>query len=484
MPVAGEPFIIRYDLSVNSRHAASGRDVNRDTVPDAIGGLADDVRTSSHRVSELLGWTHRGPAIEVVLGRTPFAEGAAIGGSRTMIVVPSELHAPARLAAVAHQVAHVAVQELAAGAPDAWEEAVATFVAETILAEQAGIDVGLEQFLPARHPDRSLLSPGLLASRGDALFLRYLDMNLAATPWLPAAMAALPRQLENARGRLDPRIAGFAAVAEALDEVLAHRGWSLAEAVAEYQAWMLEQDLLVRGLQTSVDAEVDMFPASESRTGDALAAFGQVRFGIQVPPTGGLEIAFDGDTRLAASAVALLDDGSVRRFPVTGGRAQPTTLSGARLARVIVLVQSPQIPASWSSTQPADASHDDPGFRLSAVVDRAYPFQLTSISTEVAAKQVTLNWDTSSEQDLLGWWVERAIRPAGPFLRVVQAPVPALSWPGERSSYSFVDATVLPATRYYYRVQGVTSPGLAEPSPTTAVRTLPAAGPAASAAAR
>ena len=53
-------------------------------------------------------------------------------------------------------------------------------------------------------------------------------------------------------------------------------------------------------------------------------------------------------------------------------------------------------------------------FSVSAASDPTYPFVITAIGGESAPGQVTLSWDTSSEQDMLGWWVERAVRPAGP----------------------------------------------------------------------
>src|SRR5207244_2435473 len=108
----GEPFTIHYDVSTSSRHGISARDADHDSMPDVVGGLADDLRTSSRRIGEALGWSHRGAPIDVVLGQTPFAEGAATSFPRALIVVPTTLRGPARLEAVAHQVAHLALSEM------------------------------------------------------------------------------------------------------------------------------------------------------------------------------------------------------------------------------------------------------------------------------------------------------------------------------------------------------------------------------------
>ena len=122
----------------------------------------------------------------------------------------------------------------------------------------------------------------------------------------------------------------------------------------------------------------------------------------------------------------------------------------------------------------SDSLRSDRPFNLVANTEPGYPFTMTSVGTEVAPGQVTISWDTLDEQDLVAWWVERAVRPAGPYLRISSAPMPPLSWPGERAAYSFVDRSVRPSSRYHYRIQGVTSSGLRETSASTSVRSLPA----------
>src|SRR6185503_3982627 len=123
-----------------------------------------------------------------------------------------------------------------------------------------------------------------------------------------------------------------AAVAATLDEVLERHGWSLADAVAEAQAWSLEQDLLRRGPMVTIDEELDRLPADLALGASAFPPFSQQRLGIPVPSLGGLKISFDGCEGLRALVIVLLSDGTVQRFPLDGGRSM-LALPAASLRR-------------------------------------------------------------------------------------------------------------------------------------------------------
>lgn len=473
--VSGEPLVIRWDASAASRHALLGRDSDGDRIPDAVQATAEEARSLLERIGDLLG-APRDPAapIEIRLAATPFAEGATLAGAGagTIIVLPRDLRGPERLAALSHQLAHALLSQYP-DVPESLEEAIATWLGETAFAEAAGLRVPAADLLPQRHAARSLLSPGIGAARDDAGFLRFAtDVLGLSSTWIGDALGALPRHAEDARraGRLAAPEIPLAAAAEALDESLQARGLTLSEAVAEHQAWSLEQELLRRDASPSVDRELDVLPETVRLTAADVPAFGQLRFGVQVPENGGLAFEMDSAEPLRAQLVASLADGSVRRFPLDGS---PLTLPASALRRAVVLVQSPSIPRRWSRW--AVPSFEPDESRLAVAANPAWPFSLASIEAEPQPGQVTLSWETSSEEEIQGWIVERALRPAGPWIPLSDAPLPAQSWPDAAASYSFVDATPRPSQRYHYRVRALTAVGIGELSPATSVRSLPKA---------
>ena len=477
--VPGEPLVIRWDANASSRHALLGRDTDGDRIPDPVSAIADESRDLLRRIGDMAGWDRRPAAgpIEIRLAATPFAEGATFASALgTVVVISRDARGPERLSALAHQLAHAVVRESGAELPPSFDEALATWLGEEAFMDQIEVRLDPARLLPPRHVSRSLLSPGIGAAQGDASFLRFVS-DSAGLPasWLADVLAIVPRHAEEARraGRLGPAEIPQAAVAEALDEVLAHHGSSLAEAVSAHQAWMLEQDMLLRGASVSVDQELDRLPEDLSVRPDDLPPFGQLRFGVQPPPSGGLVLGFDPAEPLRAMAVVSFADGTLRRFPL--GEGAPVTLPAASVQRVVVLVQSPSIPRAWSRWPVAAQASDADAARLTAAENPAWPFALESIAAEVQPGQVTLSWDTSSEEDLTGWIVERAVRPAGPWFPLSDAPLPAQAWPDAAASYSFVDTTPRASQRYCYRVRALTGSGLSETTSPTSIRTLPRA---------
>jgi hypothetical protein len=475
LPVQGEAAIIRYEASVLSRHAAPRRSSDGDGQPEAISDLADDVRTSMRRIADLTGWSRRfddGP-LEIRLASVPFDDGEALPTHPPIIVIPVQARGASRLAAVAHQVAHAVVHDAAPDMPASFEEALATHLAESVLADELDLSIPAAELLPSHHPQRTILSPGIEGSRDDAAFLRFVTQVLGLPPsFVAEILVAFEHQDETLRdsGRVPADEVPQAAVAEALDEVLGRHGWTLPDALAEAQAWSLEQDLVHRGPMVTVDDEMDRLPAELAIAPSAMPPFSQQRLGIPVPSLGGLKIAFDGCEGLRAQAIVLLADGTVQRFPLEGGR-QMLGLPVASLRRAVVLVQAPDIPRRWSAWSATPATTEDA--RLRVMEDPSYPLVLSALSTESWPGQVTVSWDTSSEEDILGFWVERAMRPAGPWRRVSQAPVPAQSGLGSAASYSLVDATLRTGLAYHYRVRAVTASGLSVVTPAVVAQALP-----------
>jgi len=480
LAVSGESAIVRYEASALSRHAAPRRSTasDRSGQPEAVADLAEDVRVSMRRIADLTGWTRRfddGP-LEVRLGSVPFDDGEALPTHPPTIVIPVQARGARRLAAVAHQVAHAVVHDAAPDMPASFEEALATHLAESVLADELELGVPASELLPAHHPQRTILSPGIEGSRDDAAFLRFATQVLGMpSSFIAEVLSAFDRQLETLRdsGRLAVDEIAQAAVAGALDEVLVRHGWSLADALAEAQAWSLEQDLLRRGPLVTVDEEMDRLPADVALPSSAMPPFSQQRLGIPVPSLGGLKIAFDACEGLRAQAIVLLSDGSVQRFGLEGGRQ--LALPAASLRRAVVLVQAPEIPRRWSAWSSTPAPTDDA--RLRVLEDPSYPLVLSGLSTESWPGQITVSWDTSSEEEIVGYWVERAMRPAGPWRRISPAPVPAQSGFGAPASYSIVDTALRTGVAYHYRVRAVTASGLSIVTPGVVAQALPRPAP-------
>ena len=200
-----ENVIIRFELGVGSEHAVSRRDRDRDGVADVIGALADDIRFALPLVSRQLGWEpeFRSPdgLLRVDVGLTPFREGITLPDTR--IVIPSYIDGDDRLRAVARQLTHVALRDLVRDLPAELEEAVATFVAESVVVSEEQ-DIVLPALLtPDGRAPRAFLSPGLLSSRGDAGFLAYLShvVGLPAT-WLADVAGDWPRSPYTTRPSL------------------------------------------------------------------------------------------------------------------------------------------------------------------------------------------------------------------------------------------------------------------------------------------
>ena len=473
-----DDLVIEHDVSTTSRHAVSRRDVDGNRIADVVEAVATDARFTKDRLEDLIGWDGKlagDGLLRIEIAASSFADGAALGGGR--VVLPAGLEGPARLNALAHQVAHAALHHLEPSLPEAFEEAAASHLAATIVADADGRRRALAELLPERHAARALFSPGLQGSRGDALFLRWVsEQDGVPASWLEDVLTGTTRRLDTERkAGIEPSTRSRrSAVVEALDEILARHGSSLADAVAGYQMWTLEEELSARGARTSVDAELASFPRDETGLGADLPPFAQLRFGLDAPASGGLRVALASDERVEGHLLALLDDGSVRTFPLDAGLqgTRSAALPGSHVQRLVVLLHAPTIPVDWAPWDVADSSA--PGnFTLTVTADDGYPFVLRTLDAVATPDQITIEWSTSSEEDLVGWHVERSLRPSGPFGQVSVVPFPALSRPGQLAGYAFVDPTVKPGTRYHYRVRAVTTFGMGEPSAVVTVRTLP-----------
>lgn len=475
-----------WDTSRTSRHALSRRDADGDGEPDLAEAAAADLRHALERLSDRLAWS--GPSasrpLAVDLASSAWREGRLAGrAGERRVLLPASLGGEDRLRAAAHQLAHVALAELAPGAPAGWEEAAATFLAEQVVARATGRELSAADFPAAagrddgrRHPRRALSSPGLADCRSDAAFLAHLDARSALPEdWLAELWSELAGRLdrEAGRGELTPSTAEALAL-ESLDAVLGRAGTDLASEVSSYLGAALEDELL-GDPGVSVDARLSSWPAVAEHRGAELPPFGQLRFAVPAPESGGLRIDFESDGRAEAEVFALLAGGELRRLPLGGSSwgDRMLRLPGGRLIAAVVLVSAPLLPADLEPWRGESALPAPGDFRLAVDADAAYPFVLEQLTAEARVDQVRIDWTTSTEEDLVAWHLERARRLSGPWRRVTGVPVPPSSQPGTEWSYTLVDAGVSPGTRYHYRVVGLTTSGLAERTGSVSVLTLP-----------
>ncbi|MFL7792374.1 MAG: hypothetical protein AB8I69_09560 [Anaerolineae bacterium] len=72
-----------------------------------------------------------------------------------------------------------------------------------------------------------------------------------------------------------------------------------------------------------------------------------------------------------------------------------------------------------------------------------------------APPQVLFTWDTVSEVDAAGFLLCRSDSPVGPFLPIIETPIPAKGDPLVGASYEYVDRDVVWGQRYYYQLKEV-----------------------------
>ncbi len=82
---------------------------------------------------------------------------------------------------------------------------------------------------------------------------------------------------------------------------------------------------------------------------------------------------------------------------------------------------------------------------------------------------VLVEWETASEQRLVGFNLLRTRKAGGPVVVVNPIWIPALGDRAHATSYRFVDPDADPGAAYLYRIQGITTDGLTATSEAVAV---------------
>jgi len=102
-------------------------------------------------------------------------------------------------------------------------------------------------------------------------------------------------------------------------------------------------------------------------------------------------------------------------------------------------------------------------YTYAAHLESGYPFEMTSLSVGEARDEhggLLIDWETATEQQLVGFNVLRQREAGGPIVTVNPIWVPALGGPNQPTSYRFLDRTADPSVSYVYHIQAITRTGL------------------------
>ena len=109
---------------------------------------------------------------------------------------------------------------------------------------------------------------------------------------------------------------------------------------------------------------------------------------------------------------------------------------------------------------------------IDIVADPSFPFDLAFLSADAAPGRIEVAWGSDSESRMYGWNVYRATDTQGPFRQLTRFPIPSRGDSDTPLGYQYTDTNVVPGTRYYYLVEGITLDGLARRSPVMAGRAI------------
>jgi hypothetical protein len=368
------------------------------------------------------------------------------------LVLPAAPHGGAADAhnAARHQFAHAVVHGSLPALAPAWGEAFATWTAlklagtpEPLLAER------LSARLKGLRSGLGDSAPGLAA--GNALWLAFVEQQYG--------MAAVRLTMEELGHGLP--------VPAALDRAVQRASTDdLHAAFREFHLWSILVGARADGLHFSFAenlespafaASVEGLPALSVHADPPLAPWGATQIRLEpAPGEGGMRVRFEGDFTARWEADLILVDGrgamrrvSVKLSPEGGGEC---TVPLDDLAEALLLVRNV-------------GSDDGAERRFTYAVHRekGYPFVLDTLRAVVQPGPgggVLVSWDTSIEQELIGFNILRESENG--LLSIAANPVliPAMGDETHAASYHFLDHTAGDETALRYRVQGVTVDGL------------------------
>lgn len=456
---------VRYTVHPATPDAISADDEDGNGRPDLLDGtLAGLAEARRLLVEELaLAPPHLSDVVLLDLGERPggYVSASLDRAARIRIVLPAAPAggpAEARRAAI-HQYAHAVALALSPSFPPPWAEAFAAWTGLTLDGNPGpGLTAAFGARLDQLHTGLVSNDPGLAA--GNALWFAFLEQNYGRTAVRVAAE-------ELARGL---------PVTTALDRAVRRISTDdLPAAFREFHLWSVLVGARADGHHFSfADRLADPtfgfsaegLPALAVQATPPLAPLGATQFRL-VPGTneGGMSLRFEGDFAARWEADLLLVDerGLIRRVPLAlspeNGGQRTVPLDGFVEALLLVRVLDSD----------DGAAHR---FTFAAHREARFPFELDSIAAvplEPPGSGVLVSWETSSEQQLLGFNVLREREDGGQTVAVNPVWVPALGDETLPTSYHYLDRTAREGIVYRYRVEGITTDGLTSRSdPVTA----------------
>jgi len=384
----------------------------------------------------------------VLLELGPDLEGYLVtrGGGATIVIDGSQGGDAMRRAA-SHQYAHAVARAAGPRMAPEWAEAFATW---TTLELDGGPDAVTAALFSERidRMDAGLLARDLELAAGNAIWFAFLDEAYG-----PAAVSVTAEELARGGPTAD-------ALSRALGRV---SGDDLASAFREFHLWSilvgpradrLHFSFAERLGPADFASATEGLPALSVQADPALASWGATQIRIAPEATdGGLGIRFEGGFEATWEADLLLvaEDGTLRRLAVE--------LSPEGWGEVTV----PLDEVSEALLLVRNVGSEDGGshrYTYAAHRERGYPWELVSFDARHGVDGVALEWETGSEQSLVGFNLLRSRANGG--AEVVVNPVwfPALGSLDEATSYGFVDRGAEPGVTYVYRVQAITGNGL------------------------
>ena len=447
----------RYTIRYSGLATAPGPDRNRNGHPDRLDRIAESIEAAHSYLVERLGFPSPAPlsgTLDILLaplGRG--LEGYTIGGADASprLVLDSGLPADRIMPAVLHQMAHASLQKIVPGDRSFWSEATAAWLEVSAVGDPTGAVAGLAARL--RSLDRPLEDAGLRMMSGAMLWPLFLadrtgDPSIVRQVWQEMSFEGVDA-IEAARRTL-PRAAGI----------------TLEEAFREFVGWNLLTGSRDDGVHYSIGAllpesrliALDAAPFRVDPVG-AIGPLGSLAFRIEGNRRKGamsLEIYGTGGRPAADLFVTFESEGPQRLLipvPIDASGTGRVELPWSDVAEVWIVLRN-------ASTTPGDGAR----FQVRGGHDPYGPYDLAGFTARPLGPTLQLEWTTASESGLMGWNVQRATTPEGPFLRLNGIAVPAFGDSESEIGYVFVDGSAAPGRRYYYRLEGLTTLGLVERS--------------------
>lgn len=448
---------IHYTIQRGSADAVPTADHNRNGLPDAVEAAGDGamrIVESAETGGWLVPFTPSNRLDIYLANLSGVSRGyylPALGEARGFAVIDSRLFSdPGLMAATAgHQAAHAILSGYDLSEPLWWHEATASLLEVSALGTVFRYTEAMERFLAA--PEKGLLPDDPGRGGWGLLWADFLAESNGGVD--------IVRQIWD-----DASLVEGNTLFEATERVLSRQGKTLTGAFAEFTTWNLFTGLRDDRQHYSFGALLgdphagtvqSLFPAGS--TGQ-VSPLGWTMIRLEPDGSGGgFHVTFEGDEGGSWQVDLLLGSRrgttTYRRvaLPVDGSGRGSLGVPWGEAAEAVLLVRNTRTSGPGAS------------FTWSARPAPSYPFEMGSLSADPEPRQVRIDWETESEENLAAWDVYRS-EGRGGFTRITEISIPAVGGSDGTVGYQFIDTAVRPGALYQYYVVGLTSDGLSQRS--------------------